>query len=66
MKLTSIASGSSGNCIFVGSDQGNLLVDAGISAKKIEQGLKELNVQPADLDEAIREYNRRNRRFGGV
>ena len=50
MKLTSIASGSSGNCIFVGSDQGNLLVDAGISAKRIEQGLKELQVAPADLD----------------
>ena len=50
MKLTSIASGSSGNCIFVGSEQGNLLVDAGISAKRIEQGLKELQVSPADLN----------------
>jgi phosphoribosyl 1,2-cyclic phosphodiesterase len=50
MKLTSIASGSSGNCIFVGSDQTNLLVDAGISAKRIEQGLKELQVNPANLD----------------
>ncbi|NLZ82356.1 MAG: MBL fold metallo-hydrolase, partial [Clostridiales bacterium] len=26
MKLCSIASGSSGNCIFVGSEQTNLLV----------------------------------------
>ena len=50
MKLTSIASGSSGNCIFVGSDKANLLVDAGISAKRIEQGLKELKVSPSDLD----------------
>lgn len=49
MKLTSIASGSSGNCIFVGSENGSLLVDAGISAKRIEKGLKELQVNPADL-----------------
>lgn len=39
MKLISIASGSSGNCIFVGSKRGRVLVDAGISARRIEQGL---------------------------
>lgn len=50
MKLTSIASGSSGNCIFVGSDEGKVLVDAGISAKRIEQGLKELGELAADLE----------------
>lgn len=44
MKLCSIASGSSGNCIFVGSGQTNLLVDAGISAKKIEYGLKRIDI----------------------
>ena len=49
MKLTSIASGSSGNCIFVGSEEGKFLVDAGVSAKRIEQGLKELGEQAADL-----------------
>ena len=36
MKLMSIASGSSGNCIFVGSDTTSLLVDVGISKKKIK------------------------------
>lgn len=50
MKLTSIASGSSGNCIFIGSREGKVLVDAGISAKRIEQGLKELDVEAKDLD----------------
>ena len=50
MKLTSIASGSSGNCIYVGSDEANILVDAGISGKKIENGLKELSVEPKSLD----------------
>ena len=31
MRLCSIASGSSGNCIYVGSDHTHLLVDTGIS-----------------------------------
>ena len=46
MKLCSIASGSSGNCIYVGSNQTNLLVDVGVSAKRIENGLKEIEVTP--------------------
>ncbi|MDO4942877.1 MAG: MBL fold metallo-hydrolase [Lachnospiraceae bacterium] len=50
MRLTSIASGSSGNCIYVGSDEANILVDAGISGKRIENGLKELSVDPKSLD----------------
>lgn len=39
MKLMSIASGSSGNCIFVGSDKTSVLIDVGISRKKIAEGL---------------------------
>lgn len=34
MRLCSIASGSSGNCIYVGSDQTHLLVDTGIDLAK--------------------------------
>ena len=50
MRLCSIASGSSGNCIYVGSDHTHLLVDAGISKKKIEEGLHELQVKGEELD----------------
>lgn len=46
MKLYSIASGSSGNCIYVGSNNTNLLVDAGISAKRIEYGLSDIDILP--------------------
>jgi phosphoribosyl 1,2-cyclic phosphodiesterase len=46
MKLCSIASGSSGNCIYVGSHITNLLVDAGISAKRIENGLNGIDILP--------------------
>lgn len=49
MKLCSIASGSSGNCIFIGSDNTNLLVDVGISAKRIENGLDSIDIKPDNL-----------------
>ena len=50
MRLYSIASGSSGNSIYVGSDKTHILVDAGVSGKRIEQGLKDLELSPKDLD----------------
>lgn len=50
MRLCSIASGSSGNCIYVGSGQTHLLVDAGISKKRIEEGLAELELKGEELD----------------
>lgn len=49
MKLCTIASGSSGNCTFVGSEHTKLLVDAGISGKKIENGLESIEVKPDEL-----------------
>lgn len=49
MRLVSIASGSSGNCIYVGSDHTHILVDAGISNKRIEQGLNEIGLQGSEL-----------------
>ncbi len=49
MDLCSIASGSSGNCTFVGSKHTKLLVDAGISGKKIENGLNSIEVSPEDI-----------------
>ena len=49
MRMYSIASGSSGNCIYVGAGKSHLLVDAGISGKRIEQGLKNIDVNPREL-----------------
>lgn len=50
MRLCSIASGSSGNCIYVGSEATHLLVDAGISGKRTENGLRELGLTMGDID----------------
>lgn len=50
MRLCSIASGSSGNCIYVGTDATHVLVDVGISRKRTEAGLTSLGINPAELD----------------
>ena len=50
MRMCSIASGSSGNCIYVGSDHTHLLVDTGISRKRIEEGLKKLEIKGEEID----------------
>ena len=49
MKFCSIASGSSGNCIYAGSSSSAVLVDAGISGKRIEAGLNEIGQTTKDL-----------------
>lgn len=49
MRLCSIASGSSGNCIYVGGGNTHLLVDTGISKKRIENSLAELQLKGEDL-----------------
>ena len=48
--MCSIASGSSGNCIYVGSDNHHILIDAGISGKRVEAGLRELELSGKDID----------------
>ena len=50
MKLCSIASGSSGNCIYVADDDTHLLIDAGISKKKIVEGLDSIGVNACDIN----------------
>lgn len=50
MQFSSIASGSSGNCLFAGNDDTRLLIDTGISKKRIEEGLKSFGVEGRDID----------------
>ena len=50
MRMVSIASGSSGNCIYIGSESTHILVDAGISNKRIEQGLNEIGLKGGEMD----------------
>lgn len=50
MELCSIASGSSGNCICVGTSASHLLVDAGISGKRIEAGLNLVGLKTSEME----------------
>ena len=65
MKLYSISSGSDGNCIYVGGEEGNVLVDAGLSGKKIETALQNIQVEPENLD-AILVTHEHSDHIGGV
>ena len=49
MKLTSIASGSSGNCTLISGAGTSILVDAGISCKRIKESIEALGVSPETL-----------------
>ena len=48
MRFCPIASGSSGNCVYVGTDKTHLLVDAGLSGKRIENALSRLGISCAE------------------
>ena len=50
MELCSIASGSSGNCIYAGSDHTGILLDSGISGKRVEAGLNEIGHTGKEMD----------------
>ena len=46
----SLYSGSSGNSLFVESENTKLLIDAGVSSKKIENALNSLEIAPESID----------------
>lgn len=50
MEMFSIVSGSSGNCICVGSDNYHVMIDTGLSGKRIEEGLNEYDLTTKDMD----------------
>ncbi|MBR5376158.1 MAG: MBL fold metallo-hydrolase [Lachnospiraceae bacterium] len=49
MRFCNIASGSSGNCTYIGDDNTHLFVDVGISGKRIEAGLNEIGLTTSDM-----------------
>ncbi|UFJ40415.1 MBL fold metallo-hydrolase [Brevibacillus humidisoli] len=49
MRFSILASGSTGNAIYIGTDRMSLLIDVGITGKQAEAALKEIGVHPGDL-----------------
>ncbi len=50
MRMMSIASGSSGNCIYIGTETTHILIDDGISRKRVIEGLTMLDIKAEDID----------------
>lgn len=49
MRVSALASGSSGNCFYINHDKSSILVDAGISCKQVVERLSWLNQDPRDI-----------------
>lgn len=52
-KFCSIASGSSGNCYVIASEGCKILLDAGVSGKKITQGLNSVGIAPEEIEAIV-------------
>ena len=50
IKFQSIVSGSSGNCTLVCTDKTKILIDCGISGKKITAYLNDMGINPEELN----------------
>lgn len=50
LRFCSLSSGSSGNCHYIGTDNTNIIIDAGFSGKTIEGLLSSIEVDPRELD----------------
>ena len=44
VRFISLASGSSGNCYYIGTEKYGILIDAGIAVRTIKKGLKEAGI----------------------
>lgn len=53
MRICTLASGSSGNSLYIESDNTRILVDAGISLRQIGLKLRKLEVSVSDIDAVI-------------
>ena len=50
LNFCSLYSGSSGNSLLVETENTKLLIDAGVSSKKIETALTNLNIDPSSIN----------------
>lgn len=53
MRVCNLASGSKGNCTYVEGDDARLLVDIGVSAKYVEDNLRDMGVEPSSIQAVL-------------
>lgn len=49
VEICAIASGSNGNCYYIGNENAGILVDAGVSCKQVLNRMEERNLDPSKL-----------------
>ena len=49
LRYCPLFSGSSGNCTYIGTANGGLLIDVGVSARRITTALKERDIDPHSI-----------------
>lgn len=50
MKICVLSSGSKGNCTYIETNNHKILIDIGTSCLYVEKSLKEINIDPRDID----------------
>jgi phosphoribosyl 1,2-cyclic phosphodiesterase len=53
MKICSLSSGSKGNSVFIQSEHGRILVDAGLSASQLKKRLESIGIDPVTIDAIV-------------
>ncbi|MCC8016451.1 MAG: MBL fold metallo-hydrolase [Clostridiales bacterium] len=59
-KVCQLFSGSSGNSIYIGTNNGGILVDIGVSAKRCEAALRGLGIQPESIKAVLVTHEHRD------
>lgn len=60
MRICLLASGSSGNCAFVAAGRTRVLIDAGISARRVRRELEALGERPVTIDALLLTHEHRD------
>lgn len=63
-RVSMLASGSSGNCTYIETPKRKILVDCGLSGKKIQELMQKIDRNPADVDSILITHEHRDHVHG--
>ncbi|QHS23801.1 MBL fold metallo-hydrolase [Virgibacillus sp. MSP4-1] len=64
LEFSVLASGSTGNAFYIGTDQQKILVDAGLSGKQMERLFSDIEMNPEELDGILVTHEHRDHIHG--